>query len=427
LNLFAALLLGVASAQAAPPRVLVAPYEGVISPVSAEFMTQAVERGGREDFDAVVIELDTPGGLDLSMRDIVKSIMNSKVPVIVYVHPTGGRAASAGVFITMAAHVAAMSPGTNIGAAHPVAIGGGGPGGKEEKKGDAVLEEKAVNDAAAYLKSIAQERGRNEAWAFDAVSKSTSIPAVEAVRIGVVDLIAEDLPALLAAVDGRKIPGFDSVLKTKGASTTRMELTRRQRWLKAISDPNVAMILMSLGAGGLFIELYNPGLILPGVVGAVCLLLAFYSFQTLSASYTGVLLMLAGLAFFILEVKVASYGLLALGGIVAFFFGVLLLFQESMGGLSVSWTVLISTVGGLAGLTALVSAIVMRAYRRRTATGAEGMKGLSGEALEELDPHGDVRVQGEIWKAESVGGPVKKGSEVVVVSVDGMQLRVRAR
>ncbi|MFH1725169.1 MAG: nodulation protein NfeD [Elusimicrobiota bacterium] len=410
------------SAQA--PRVLVAPYSGIIHPVAAEFIEGAIRRAEDEGFDALVLQLDTPGGLDLSMRIIVKAVMNAELPVIVFVHPAGSRAASAGVFITMAAHVAAMTPGTNIGAAHPVAIpmmGGAKPG--KEKKDD-ILETKAVSDAAAYLRSIAQKRGRNQDWAYEAVSKSTSIPAGEALALGVVDLLAEDLPELLKKADGRTLPDFEKPLRTAGASVERYEMTRRQRWLAAVSDPNVAMILMSLGAGGMFIELYNPGLILPGIVGAVCLLLAFYSFQTLSASYAGVLLIVLGMVFFLLEIKVTSYGLLALGGVAAMLLGVLMLFQQSMGGLGVSWSVIISSLAGLLGVTAVVSYLVYQTYRRKIPTGMEGMVGLEGAAIGELAPKGKVRVQGEIWEAASEAGALSDGAEIVVTAVKGMRLSV---
>lgn len=423
----AALFFGSASfvrAEAPAPRVLVASYSGIITPVASEFMRGAVKRAEDEGFDAVVLQLDTPGGLDLSMREIVKSILGARVPVIVYVHPTGGRAASAGVFITMAAHVAAMTPGTNIGAAHPVLL----PtmGGKSGKP-DAVMGAKMVNDAAAYLKSIARKRGRNEEWAFEAVSKSTSIPAGEAVALGVVDIVAPDLSTLLREIDGRRLSDFKQPLKTKGAVTVRMEMTRRQRWLAAISNPNVAMILMSLGAGGLFIELYNPGLILPGVVGAICLILAFYAFETLSASYAGISLFFIGILFLILEVKIASFGLLALGGAIAMFLGALILFDQPMGGLGVSWSVIGSSIGGLLIITSIVSTIAYRAYKRKSITGMEGMAGETGKAEEALNPEGRVSVHGELWDAESVEGRIKKGDKIVVVSCGGLRLKVRKK
>ncbi|MDE2291543.1 MAG: nodulation protein NfeD, partial [Elusimicrobia bacterium] len=359
---------------------------------------------------------------DLSMREIVKAELGATVPVIVYVSPTGARAASAGVFITLAANVAAMAPGTNIGAAHPVSLGAEGSGEKTDK----VMGEKVANDASAYIKSIAQARGRDASWAVEAVSKSTSIPAAEAAARGVVDLVAPDLPTLLREADGRKVPGLAHPLRTARAALTTVSMTRRQRWLAVLSDPNVAMILMSLGAGGLFIELYNPGLILPGVVGLVSLLLAFYSFQTLSASMAGVLLLLAGMVFFLLEIKVASYGLLALGGVVSTVLGMLMLFQQPMGGLSVAWGVVGGSLAGLLGVTGLCSWLVWRAYRHRVVTGAEGMAGRHGRALGALSPEGKVRVGGEIWDAVAEG-PVAEGAEVTVTAVDGLRLRVRAR
>lgn len=407
-------------------KVLLAPYSGIITPVASEFMRDAVRRAQDENFDAVVLQLDTPGGLDLSMREIVKAVMASRVPVIVYVHPTGGRAASAGVFITMAAHVAAMTPGTNIGAAHPVALPG--MGGEKSKGGeDKVMEGKMVNDAAAYLKSIAQKRGRNEDWAFEAVSKSTSIPAGEALTLGVVDLVADDIVELLKKTDGRRLPDFKEPLKTAGAAIVRQEMTRRQKWLAAIANPNVAMILMSLGAGGLFIELYNPGLILPGVVGAICLLLAFYAFETLSASFAGILLILVGIAFLLLEIKVTSFGMLALGGAAAMLLGTLMLFQQTLGGLAVSWSALLNSIGGLLALTAGVSYIVYRAYRRGPSSGVEGMIGAEGRAITALDPEGTVQVRGEIWEAEAVSDKIEKDAAIVVTACSGLKLRVRCR
>ncbi|MEI8190956.1 MAG: nodulation protein NfeD, partial [candidate division NC10 bacterium] len=389
--------------EAPPPKVLTADFSGIISPVAAEFLSAAIEEAERRGADAVVLQLDTPGGLDLSMRLIVKAIFASRVPVIVYVHPSGARAASAGVFIAMAAHVAAMTPGTNIGAAHPVMLGGGSlPGsGQKKEEQDKTMEAKVASDAAAYLKSIAHRNGRNEEWAAQAVTISTSIPASEAVALHVVDLEAASLEELLKAVDGRKLPDFDKPLRTAGASVERYEMSRRQRWLAALSDPNVAMILMSLGAAGLFIELYNPGLILPGIVGAISLILAFYSFQTLSASYAGILLILAGMIFFLLEIKVTSYGMLALGGIASIVLGTLMLFQQNaLGGIGVSYTILFSSLAGLSGVVALISYIVYKAYRRPVPTGMEGMIGAEGRAVGRLEPSGKAEVRGELWDAE---------------------------
>lgn len=427
-----ALLLAALAATAAPAaaaKVLVAPYAGIITPVAAEFLTQALDRAATGGFEAVVIELDTPGGLDPSMRTIVQAIMTSKVPVVVYVAPSGARAASAGAFITMAAHVAAMAPGTNIGAAHPIALpgmGGGDRGKKEDAPHDKVMEGKMANDAAAYLRSIAKERGRNEEWAARAVLESASIPVVEAVEKKVVDLQASSLEELLRALEGRKLAGFPKPLKLAGAIIERHEMTRRQRWLATLADPNIAMILMSLGAAGLFIELYSPGLILPGVVGAVCLVLAFYSFQTLSASYAGVLLIALGLIFYLLEVKITSFGLLALSGTASLLLGALMLFQDqSIGGIRIAWSVLGTTIGGLLGLTAIASALVVQAHRRRRETGQEAMIGARAEAVTAIAPKGKVRLGSEIWDAVSAGDAVAEGATVVIESVDGLTLRVR--
>jgi membrane-bound serine protease (ClpP class) len=419
------------AADAAPaPDVLVATYSGVINPAAAEYLDGAVAAAGARRCGALVIELDTPGGLDLSMRDIVKAILSSEVPVIVYVAPSGARAASAGVFITMAAHVAAMAPGTNIGAAHPVQLGGMPAGGGKDKepKKDEVMEGKVVNDAAAYLQAIAGRRGRNIEWAFQGVTKSTSIVSSAAVRQRVVDLEAKSLEELLAAVDGRELADFKGrPLRTKGAKVVRFEMTARQKLLAAVADPNIAMILMTLGVSGLLIELYSPGLILPGLVGTVSLIMAFYSFQTLSASFAGVLLILVGLILYVLELKVQSYGLLAVSATAAVLFGTVMLFRHSPGGVSISWGVIVSTVGTLAALAAALIAIAARAMARRSKTGAEGLIGQSGTVETELNPLGKVTMGGELWKAESLEGTIPAGTVVRVEAAEGLTLKVRRK
>jgi membrane-bound serine protease (ClpP class) len=411
--------------------VLVAPYSGVITPAAAEFLGGAIDKvnepGGA---DLLVIELDTPGGLDSSMREIIKRMLASKKPVAVYVSPQGARAASAGVFISMASPLVAMAPGTNIGAAHPVMLGGGSPlGGLGErdgkKKEKEPMEEKVLNDASAYMKSIAQKTGRNAEWAVKAVTKSDSIPAEEAVKAGVADFIASDLNDFLAKADGRRIGDFGA-LKAVKPSVEYFRQTRRQKFLATITDPNIAMILMSLGAAGLFIELYNPGLILPGVVGAVSLVLAFYAFQTLSANFAGVALILLGFLFFIAEIKVVSYGLLTLAGAVAVLMGGLMLFnQPSLGGLSVSMSMLLTTIIGLLAVVAVLAAVVLRAQLRRVVTGIESLKGKRGLAKTALDPKGKVLVEGELWDAESVSGDIPAAAPVEVTEVEGFRIRVK--
>ncbi|MDD5656319.1 MAG: nodulation protein NfeD [Elusimicrobia bacterium] len=413
-----------------PPKVLVASYSGIINPAAAEYLTGAVAQAGRMRARALVIELDTPGGLDLAMREIVKAELASEVPVIVYVSPSGARAASAGVFITMAANIAAMAPGTNIGAAHPVQLGGLPGLGKDKEKGgtDAVMEGKLANDAAAYLRAIAARRGRNLDWASEVVLKSVSVDAAQAVRARVVDLQARDLQALLRDVDGRELADFKGrPLRTKNAELVRFDMTARQRFLSAVSDPNIAMILMTLGVSGLLIELYSPGLILPGIVGAASLILAFYSFQTLSASFAGVLLILLGFLLFVLELKVTSFGLLAVGGAAALLIGVLMLFRDNVGGLSISWSVLLSSLATLAALLAALIVIAARAMRRRPSTGAEGLIGQTAVARTALNPAGKVLLGGELWRARSLSGPVAEGEEVLVKSRDGLTLKVVPR
>ena len=422
------LLLSGFSWAAPAPRVLVATYCGIINPAAAEYLEGAVSAAAVQHVSALVIELDTPGGLDLSMRQIVKAILASEVPVIVYVSPAGARAASAGVFITMAAHIAAMTPGTNIGAAHPVSIGTmpGVGGGKD--KPDAVMEGKIVQDASAYLQAIAARRGRNTSWAAEGVTRSTSIVSAEAVRSHVVDLEAKSLDELLAAVDGRRLPDFPRLtLRTRGAELVRFPMTNRQKFLAAVSDPNIAMILMTLGVSGLLIELYSPGLILPGIVGAVSLILAFYSFQTLSASFAGVLLMLVGFLLYVVEIKIASYGLLALSGTAAILLGAMMLFRESGGGLRISWSVLGSTVGTLAVLVTALLAIATRVFARRSKAGAEGLAGQVAVVVEDLSPRGQVTLSGELWRAESLEGTIPAGSEVRIDSVESLTLKVRRR
>ena len=427
--------------------VVSATFSGIISPVSAEYLQQMVDKAEEANAAALVINLDTPGGLDLSMREIIKKIMASKVPVVLYVSPAGARAASAGVFIAMASDVVAMAPGTNIGAAHPVMIGGSAPessspipglGGKDEKKdgskktmkgqekaGSTPMEEKVVNDATAYIKALAQERGRNAEWAASAVTSSKSIPAEEAVKLKVADLIASDLSDLLEKLDGRVIPK-KGVLKTKGAPIVNYQPTARQKFLAAVTDPNVAMILMSVGAAGIFIELYNPGLILPGIVGALSLILAFYAFQTLSANLAGLLLMLLGLVLFIAEVKVMSYGLLTVGGVIAVILGALMLFKTSaVMGVSVSMSVLASSVGGLLLVTLFILWIVIRAQTRKVVTGSEAMVGARGTAKTALSPAGTVFIEGELWDAISLEGNMEQGSAVLVDKLDGFVLKVR--
>jgi len=397
--------------------VYVATYEGVINPVSAEYINHVLAEAQEATATAVVIRLDTPGGLDTSMRLIIKDITSSPVPVIVYVSPSGGRAASAGVFILYAAHIAAMAPGTNVGAAHPVAMGGG--------EMDAVMKEKVENDAAAYIKSIAAKRGRNVKWAEDAVRKSVSVTEKEALALKVIDLIADDVPSLLKAIDGRQvITGAGKVvLHTKGALLKDFPMGWRLEALKGLSDPNIAFILMTLGTIGLLAELYNPGAILPGIVGAISLILAFYSLQTLPVNYAGVLLIILGIVLFILEIKVTSYGLLSLGGLAALIFGALLLVKTDAPFLKVSLSFIIPTAVLVGTVLMTLTWIAVRTQRRRSVTGAEGMVGTIALAKTDVAPRGRVFVHGEIWDAVS-DEPIREGEEARIKGVSGLTLKV---
>lgn len=420
------LLSSLAWAADAPPRVLVARWVGPITPVSSEFMLSALGAARERGAQAMVLELDTPGGLDGAMRETVKAILASEVPVLVHVAPAGARAASAGVFIAMAAHVAAMAPGTNIGAAHPVQLGGipGRSLGEEGKKSDSVMEEKLSNDAAAYLTAIAQRRGRNADWARFVVHKSSSLASSDAVRLRIVDFEAADLDEFLAKAHGRRLPGFAEPLRLTGALIERFEPTSRQKLLMTVVDPNVAMILMTLGMSGLLIELYHPGLILPGVAGLICLLLALYAFQTLSANFAGVLLMMAGMLFLILEIKVVSYGLLALAGIAALFFGATLMFHDASG-LSISWNILTGMIGGFVLVFGAAAYIVAKAFSTGPHSGPVMMVGCAVTASTALAPRGSVAFGSEIWRAESLDGPHPAGTELKVVEMRDLTLLVR--
>ena len=404
-------------ASAAPAPVATIEIEGVISPVTLRLVGIAIDRAQAERANALVIQLDTPGGLERSMRAIVQRMMNAEVPVIVYVAPTGARAASAGVFITMAAHVAAMAPATNIGAASPVALGGGA---------DKTMMKKVENDAAAFIRTIALERGRNADWAEKAVRDAVAITEREALKLKVIDLIADSVPDLLEKIDGRtiKLPKGTVTLATKGAPVRPIEIGFRDRFLNIITDPNVAYVLMMLGMLGLFFELSNPGVILPGVIGGISLILAFFAFQSLPINYAGLLLILFGIVLLVAEIKIVSHGILAIGGMISMALGSLMLFDSPEVGFRVSWWVIAPTVGATAGLFLFVVAAGVRALGRPPATGAEGLIGKTATVRERLGPEGQVMVSGEIWRAVAEGEALEPGAQVRIVAVDGLTLKV---
>jgi membrane-bound serine protease (ClpP class) len=416
--LFLVFLLGLpASPAAAAEPVSIIEMDGTISPITVRLLSAALERARTDHSQALVVELNTPGGLERSMRSMVQSILSSDIPVIVYVAPGGARAASAGVFITMAAHVAAMAPATNIGAAHPVAIGGGM---------DKEMVKKVENDAAAFARTIATDRGRNVEWAEKAVRSSVSATEREAVKLKVVDLIAESVPDLLAKVDGRVVKTSKGLvtLHTRDAPVTRIEVRFRDRFLALISDPNVAYILMMVGMLGIFFELSNPGVVLPGVVGGISLILAFFAFQSLPINWAGLLLILFGLVLLIVEIKVASHGVLTVGGVISMLLGSLMLYDVPESRLSLSWFVIVPTVGTTAGLVIFAVSAGLRALYRPSTTGVAGMVGQTGMVRRAIDPEGQVLVDGELWRAVAQDGPVPAGESVEIVSVDGLTLTV---
>jgi len=401
-----------------PEEVYVARVEGIIAPSLGDFFVSAIRKAEDGAAHAIVFELDTPGGLDTSMRVIIKEILRSPVPVIIYVSPSGARAASAGAFITIAAHVAAMAPGTNIGAAHPVQMGGG--------EADEEMTRKIENDAAAYIRGLAERRGRNATWAEDAVRKSVSATATEALRLKVIDVVAENRADLLAKIDGRTVEtGAGKItLKTKTAKIVEVEMGLRDKVLSVISNPTIAYILLILGMAGLYFELSTPGAILPGVLGGICLILAFYAFQTLPINYAGLLLIILGVILFIAEVMVVSHGILTIGGIAAMILGSLMLIDSPAPFLQISLSAILGVTAATTAFFVFAIGAVFRAHRRQPATGREGLVGQAGVARTRLNPDGLIFIRGEIWNATCAEG-VEPGEQVQVTAVAGLKLKVK--
>jgi len=397
--------------------VSVIDIDGAITPITVRLLAAAIERAQAEGSQALVVQLNTPGGLERSMRSMVQSILNSEIPIIVYVAPTGARAASAGVFLTMAAHVAAMAPATNMGAAHPVAVGG---------QMDKEMLKKVENDAAAFARTLAVERGRNAEWMEKAVRSSVSVTEREALKLKVIDLIADRLPDLLEKIDGRvvKTKRGAVTLETKGAPVKVIDIRFRDRFLALITDPNIAYILMMVGMLGIFFELSNPGVVLPGVIGGISLILAFFAFQSLPINWAGLLLILFGVALLIAEIKIASHGVLTIGGVVSMVLGSFMLYEAPEAGFRVSWTVILPTVGASAGLVVWAVSAGVRAMMRPPTTGAAGMIGQHAVVRAALDPEGQVQLDGELWRAVAEDAPVPAGETVRVTGVDGLTLRV---
>jgi membrane-bound serine protease (ClpP class) len=392
--------------------------EDAINPVTAEFIHDAIERANSKKA-CLLIHLNTPGGLLKSTRVIVSDLLQSPVPIIVYVYPGGAHAGSAGVFITLAANVAAMAPGTNIGAAHPVNLQGGM---------DSIISGKTTNDAAAFIRSIAKKRNRNLEWAEEAVRNSLSITETEAKEKNVVDLIANSDRDLLNQIDGKKIELSTGIVKlnTKGANIEWYRMGKIQKFLNIISDPNIAYILMMLGFFGILFELYNPGAILPGIVGGIASVLAFYSMHTLPVNYAGLALIIFGIVLFLLEIKIISHGLLTIGGVISKLIGSMLLIRttSTLEFVKISRSVIISSTAVTALFFLFVLGLGLKAQQLKTVTGIEGLIGQTGESLDTLDPTGRVRVQGEVWNAESVAGNIGLGKKVRIKEMRNLKLYV---
>jgi len=426
------LLLANASTTAGPAGVIL-PVSGPIGPATSDFFVRKLREATEHGAALVVVTIDTPGGLDTAMRDMVQAILAAEVPVITYVAPSGARAASAGTFLVYASHVAAMAPATNLGAATPVQIGGPSkdqPGGKEGGAGKAessatAVERKALNDSIAYIRGLAELRGRNVEWAESAVREGASLPADEALAAGVVDLVAADLPELLRALDGRKVKlrAQEIELRTAGLVLHEVEPDWRTNLLSLLTNPNVAYLLMLIGIYGLLLEGYNPGAVVPGVVGAICLLLALFAFQVLSVNYAGLALIALGVVLIVAESFVPSFGALGLGGVIAFVIGSVMLLDNEVPGFSIAWQ-LIGAMG-LAGALVLLAIVsfAVRARRRPVVSGVEGLSHEIAEAVEDFDREGLVRVHGELWTAVSPT-PVRAGQRLKVRKVDGLVIQV---
>ena len=426
-----------AQAHAAPAPVLLVPLQGAIGPATADFVHRAFERAARDKAQLVVLRMDTPGGLDTSMREIIKDILASPVPVAAYVAPSGARAASAGPFILYASHFAAMAPATNLGAASPVAIGapGGGsePDRADKKKkgadkesapvpGDTMMR-KATHDAAAYIRSLAQLRGRNAEWGERAVREAVSLSAADALELKVIDFVAEDVRALLKNLDGRTVnaAGAKLTLHTAEASAAAVELDWRTRVLGVITNPSVAYLMILVGIYALIFEFTNPGLVLPGVVGAICVLLALYAFHLLPVNYAGLALIVLGIAFMVAEAFLPAFGSLGIGGLIAFVLGSVILIDSDLPGFEIPY----GLIGGVAAASGLfmffVIGMIVKGRRRPVVSGREEMVGALGEALDDFEAEGWMRVHGETWRART-RVPVHRGQRLRVRSMDGLIL-----
>ena len=434
LFLAAGLLLNVESASSADNPVIQLTIEGAIGPATDDYIGRALETAALRHAELVVIRMDTPGGLDSAMRGIIKSITNSAVPVASYVAPSGARAASAGTYILYASHIAVMAPGTNVGAATPVKIGGGSaPGSKKKDKQDKPADDtvadagkqKIINDAVAYLRSLAELRGRNQEWAEKAVREADSIPASEALQLGVIDIIASGMADLLKQIDGREVTvqGQKRTLQTSGSVIDQLAPDWRSRFLSVITNPNVAYILMLIGIYGLMLEFSNPGAIVPGTIGAIALLLALYSFQLLPVNYAGMGLVLLGVALMVGEAFQPSFGVLGIGGLIAFVTGSIFLMDTDVPGFGIDISVIVSFAIISALVFTVVIGMAIKARRRPVVSGLEELVGAKASVLDDFDRQGRVSIHSETWQALSKA-PLRKGQQVKVSAIEGLTLRV---
>jgi len=411
------LLAFLAQAASAPPKVIAVDVDGVVHPITAEIVAGAIAQARAENASLVLVRLNTPGGLMDAMRETIEEMLASPVPVVTYVAPSGGRAASAGFFLLEAGEVAAMAPGTNTGAAHPVALTG---------EMDAVMSQKVENDAAAYIRSISAKRGRNSELAETTVRQSKSYTEREALEQHLVDLIAANQDQLLAALDGRTVTRFDGrvqTLHTAGAIVEVYQESLRQKIVSSIADPNIALVLLVIGALGIYIEFHSPGLIAPGVVGAILVLLGLSAISVLPINWLGAALLLLAFTLFVLEAKFAAHGILAVGGAVSMVLGAVMLVDSPIPEMRVHWGTAIALALPFAAITTMLLSLVLRARRGKVETGSEGMIGQTGSAITELAPEGKVFVHGEYWDAVSLR-PAAAGARIRVTAIDRLKLTV---
>lgn len=417
LLVFASALPFTSWAEENQPAFDVIAVQAPITPPIAGYIVKSIDEAAAAKAQGIIIMLDTPGGLDLAMRDIIKAILNSEIPVIVFVGPSGARAASAGAIITVTAHVAAMAPGTNIGAAHPVSVGMG--------KMDETMAKKVENDMVAYARSIALKRGHNPEWVEKAIRESESLTAEEALKLKVIDYLVPGIDQLLVQMDGRTVAvsSGDVAIKSKGAKLNYKEMSLRQKVLITISDPNIAYLLFLLGLAGLYFEFSNPGVVVPGIVGGISLILSFFAMQTLPVNYAGVLLILFAVILFVAEIKVVSHGILTIGGIISLVLGSLMLFESPDPAMRVSLQVLVPAVIVVSIFFAAVISLAVKAQMRKPRTGGEGMIGMNGEAVTDVAESGKIFVNGEYWNAFS-NEPIARGRKVRIVSITGLRAQV---